>query len=394
MRIAIVTPVMTQQDGQGRVNLELARCLLARGHSLVLVTAAVDAGLLGDAQVRWVRMPGAWLPTFLLREQAFAIASVPVLARLRGRLDTIVVNGFVTWWRSDVNLVHFVHAAWLKSASHPRHGGSLRGLYRWLYTRLNVALERNSFDRAHALVAVSELVRRQLIDCGMPPGKIHVVPNGVDLDAFAPGPGRRADFGLPDGPVMALFAGDIRSSRKNLDTVLRALADVPELHLAVAGKLAGSPYPQMVQRLGLGARVHFLGLRPDIPALMRAVDMFVFPSRFEPFGLVMLEASACGLPVIASRAAGASDALANDGLIVLDDPDDVPGLAAALRRLAADRAVRARMGHCARKAAEALSWQVATARHAHVIELVGASLAPAAALPHTHSWEIPHDAAG
>ena len=394
MRIAIVTPVMTQQDGQGRVNLELAHCLLARGHSLVLVTSAVDAGLLGDARVRWVRMPGARLPTFLLREQAFAIASVPALARLRATLDAIVVNGFVTWWRSDVNLVHFVHAAWLKSASHPRHDGGLRGLYRWLYTRLNVTLERNSFDRSQALVAVSELVRRQLVDCGIAPGKIHVVPNGTDLAAFAPGAASRAEFGLPEGPVIALFAGDIRSSRKNLGTVLRALVDAPGLHLAVAGKLAGSPYPDMAQGLGLGARVHFLGLRSDIAALMRAVDMFVFPSRFEPFGLVMLEASACGLPVIASRAAGASDALANDGLIVLDDPDDVAGLATALRRVAADPDARERMGRSARKAAEALSWQVATARHAQVIELVGARRTAAAAPVPADSWGVHNDAAG
>jgi glycosyltransferase involved in cell wall biosynthesis len=126
----------------------------------------------------------------------------------------------------------------------------------------------------------------------------------------------------------------------------------------------------MARALGISNRVHFLGLCSEIAALMRAVDAFIFPSRFEPFGLVLLEASACGLPVVTSRAAGACESLAGEGMIVLDDADDVDGLAAALRMLSSDAALRRRMGSSARAAAERLSWKDAAAQHARLIETV------------------------
>jgi glycosyltransferase involved in cell wall biosynthesis len=217
---------------------------------------------------------------------------------------------------------------------------------------------------------VSDLVRRQLIECGTPAEKIEVVYNGVDLDAFSPGPGQRSDFGLPEGCFIAMFAGDIRTSRKNLDTVLRAMTEIAGVHLAIAGSTARSPYPAMARALGIAERVHFLELRSDMAALMRAVDAFVFPSRFEPFGLVVLEASACGLPVVTSRAVGACEALTGDGMIVLDEPNDVPRLAAALDMLASDATLCQRLGRCGRAAAERLSAKASAAQHSRLIERI------------------------
>jgi glycosyltransferase involved in cell wall biosynthesis len=373
MRVAIVSPILEREDGQGRVNVELARDLLARGHSLMLVSFAADRELRASASVRWMQVGRLPFPTFLLRELVFSVISTAILARYRSSVDLIVVNGFVTWWRSDINLVHFVHRSWLQSASHPsRHERGARRLYRWIYTALNAALERFSFARSRVLVAVSKQVRRQLISGGVAAEKIHVVPNGVDLSDFAPGPGDRASFQLPEGEFVAMFAGDIRSTRKNLDTVLDALVRSPDIHLAVAGNPAGSPYPARARSLRIADRVHFLGLRSDIAALMRTADAFIFPSRFEPFGLVLLEASACGLPVITARTVGACEALAEDGMVVLDDPDDVGGMVEALRSLSTDPALRQRMGRCARAAAERLSWQSTTARYSQIIECVGA----------------------
>lgn len=371
MRVAIVTHLLKQEDGQGRVNLELAQELLSRGHSLVLLASAVDPRLTERSAVRWIRIPPSRLPTYLLREQVFALRSSVALARVRRSVDAVVVNGFTTWLPSDVNLVHFVHAAWLRSPHHPaRTGRGVAAAYRWLYTAANARFEKVGFRRSGAVVAVSDVVRRQLIECGVPASRISVVPNGVDLDLFAPGPGSRGAFGLPEEGFVAMFAGDLRTSRKNLDTVLRALVATPGVRLAVAGDTRGSPYPEMARALKIADRVHFLGLIADIAALMRAADAFIFPSRFEPFGLVLLEASACGLPVIAARTAGACDMLVGDGMVALDDPDDVAGLADALRTLSSDTELRGRMGRSARAAAERLSWKAATLQHARIIEHV------------------------
>lgn len=365
----MVTPILQRHDGQGRVNVELAGALLARGHHLLLIAFAIDADLLAHVRVRWIAVPRGRIPTYLLREAWFAAASTVILAWQRARLDLIVVNGFSTWWRSDINLVHFVHHAWLHSPFHPyRHEPGIKGWLRWLYTALNVGFERASFRSARAVIAVSPLVRRQLLSCSVCPDRIHVVPNGVDLAAFAPGPGDRSRFALPPCAFMALFAGDIRSARKNLDTVLAALVRLPDIHLAVAGNAAGSPYPQRARTMGIAGRVHFVGLRHDIAELMRAADVFVFPSRFEPFGLVLLEASASGLPAIASPEVGACEALHEGGLFVLDHCGDVDGIVDALRRLSGDPALHARMARSARTGATLLSWEHTTARYVQIIE--------------------------
>jgi glycosyltransferase involved in cell wall biosynthesis len=370
MRVAIVTQALKREDGQGRVNYEIAHALLERGHRVLLCATEVAEDLRHHPNVAWHRVRANRALPYLIRDQLFAAASSLALARQRRAIDAIVVNGFVTWWPGELNLVHFVHSAWLNSAAHPRPS-SLVGLYRWTYTALNVGLEKIGFVRAQTVVAVSELVKRQLTACGIDAGKIAVVANGVDLDQFKPGEGDRARFGLAPGRFTVLFAGDIRTARKNLGCVLAALAAVPDIHLAVAGASGGSPFIQKARELGLAERVHFLDLRRDLADLMRSVDAFVLPSRFEPFGLVLLEASACGLPVIASRDCGAVEAMAGDGMIVLSDADDVRGLAAAFQRLSSDRELCARMGRAGRAAAERLSWRAAAEQHVRLIEKVG-----------------------
>jgi glycosyltransferase involved in cell wall biosynthesis len=141
-----------------------------------------------------------------------------------------------------------------------------------------------------------------------------------------------------------------------LDTVLHALVHVPDLHLAVVGETKDSPYPQMAAALQLSERVHFLGYRHDMPLLQQASDFFVFPSRYEPFGLVVIEAMASGLPVITATTTGAADLVTSACGIVLPDCDDVDALADALKLLNSDRTLRQQMGKAARTVAEQHSW--------------------------------------
>jgi glycosyltransferase involved in cell wall biosynthesis len=154
-----------------------------------------------------------------------------------------------------------------------------------------------------------------------------------------------------------MFAGDIRLARKNLDTVLQALVQVPDLHLAVVGVTDGSPYPQLAKSLGLNDRVHFLGFRRDVPDLMKVVDFFVFPSRYEPFGLVVTEAMATGLPVITASCTGAAPLVTPEAGIVLPDPDDAEALAEAMQKLSLNPELRTKMGQAARAIALQHTWK-------------------------------------
>lgn len=353
----MVTHKFTPGDGQGRVNYEIARRALDRGYRVTLIASEAAADLKEHPNVTWIPVSVARWPTEVARNLVFAGYSARWLRRHRAELDVVHVNGCITWEAGDVNAAHFVHSAWARSPVHTaRLNQNLYGLYQWAFTALNSRWERSAYRRARRVVPVSERVRAELEAIGVSPERSRVILNGVDLEEFHPGAADRAALGLPPGVPLALFAGEIRTPRKNLDTVLKALARIPEAHLAVVGSLDGSPFPALAQQLGLSDRVHFLGYRRDVAALMRAADLFVFPSRYEACSLVLLEALASGLPVVTAQTAGGAELVTPDAGVVLPDPNAVAALADALCALVGDATLRGRMGGAARAIADQHGW--------------------------------------
>ncbi len=359
LRLGIVVTKVGLNDGQGRVNREIAAEALRQGHEVLLFSEEVDEEMAKRPGVTpVVTPPPSWLPSRMLRDQAFALRAYRQVKRPENRCDALLTNGFTTWAHSDVNAVHFVHDSWWNSSWHPwRVKRDARSFYALTYSRLNVQLEKDAFRRSHRVVAISERVKQELLHIGVPEERIRTILNGVDAEEFHPGPPERARFGLPEGIKIALFAGDLRSPRKNLDTLLQAAVHVPDLHVAVAGREGGTPYPGLARKLGIAERVHFLGFQKAMPALMRSVDILAFPSRYEPCGLVLLEAMASGLPVITARSTGGADFITPDVGIVLEDSEDVAGLAAAIQSVLADPDRYAAMSHHAAEAAKRHSWQ-------------------------------------
>ena len=243
---------------------------------------------------------------------------------------------------------YFPWRSWLRNGPN--------GWYQKVFTRANSRWEQQSYAAADVVVAVSQKVRRELLEIGLSARKVRVIHNGVDLEEFHPGVADRGKWNLPAGQPLALFAGGIRNALRNLDSVLKALVAVPGLHLAVAGDTRHSPYPAMAAKLGLTDRVHFVGYRQDVAELMRAADFFVYPSRYEACSLVLLEAMSSGLPIITAVTAGGSELLDGSCSWVLDDPHDVAALADRMRRLADDAVLRARMSAAARATAQRHAW--------------------------------------
>jgi glycosyltransferase involved in cell wall biosynthesis len=369
VKICIVTHKIKKGDGQGRVNYEVAQEVIRRGHHLTLLASEIAPDLAENRSVNCIYIPVENYPTEFIRNFIFAQKSGDWLRKNRDDLDLIKVNGAITMGTADVNAVHFVHGSWLSSPVHiSRTRKDLYGLYQWLFTAANAYWEKQAFRQSKIIIAVSAKVAQELVNIGVPHSQIRVVVNGVDLQEFAPGISSRSALGLPENVNLALFAGDIRIPRKNLDTVLQALVKVPELHLAVVGGTKDSPYPAMAQALNISERVHFLGYRQDMPQIQRASDLFVFPSRYEPFGLVVIEAMASGLPVISATTTGAADLLNPDCGIVLDDCDDVDALADALKLLNSDRSLRQQMGKVARTIAEKHSWSTMAQTYLDIFE--------------------------
>lgn len=362
-RLCIVTHRCRKNDGQGRVNYEIAKAAVKAGWQVTFLGTELADDLANHSQVKWLKVNASRLPSNLLRYQIFAWKSARLLRRYAGEYDVIHANGFITWHRTDVNTAHFVHSGWLNSGYFPyRWLGSPYGFYQRLFTSLNAILERIAFKQAKIVVAVSEKIASELRIIGVDTASISVIHNGADLKEFQPGPSMRTQFGLPEGVALFLFAGDIRTTRKNLDTVLHALAAAPGCHLAVAGQLDGSPYPALAKELGVADRVHFLGMIRDIAVLMRSVDAFIFPSRYEAMSLVLLEAMASGLPVITAQTAGGAEIIGDSGRI-LANPDDVTTLSKWVNELATNAGLRDTIGQRARAIAEGYSWQRMAAQY-------------------------------
>ena len=148
---------------------------------------------------------------------------------------------------------------------------------------------------------------------------------------------------LPSGTVVAVVA-------------IRALAEMKtQAHLLVVGNNAANGFRQLAKELGIAERVHFLGARNDLPKIYPAADVFVFPSLYETFALVCLEAMASGLPVLASRVGGIEDYLRDEenGLFIKRDGQDI---AQKLDRVLADAGLRARLRSNGLKTAANYSW--------------------------------------
>jgi glycosyltransferase involved in cell wall biosynthesis len=369
MKIAFVTNSIFETEGQGRVSCEIIRHCALRGVAMTLVASRVAPSVLSLPNVHWEQVhPFVQRPALALVWD-FARRADAVINRLRGSVDTVVANGVSLRCSHDVNICHFVHAAWMRSPANPyKEGGGLYGWYQRTYVRQNSFWEMQTYGSARHIVAVSDMTRGDLIRAGVTADRISVIGNGVDLNEYHPAREDRAVCGLPAAVPLALFAGDLRTSRKNLDTVLAALAQVPALHLAVAGRHESSPYPQLAASLGVADRVHFLGFQGRVGRLMRSCDFFIFPSRYDPCPLVVLEALASGLPVITSRATGSSNAVDEESGFVIDDSNDVERCAQAMRALASDQPLRARMSAGARLSAEKRGWDTVASQYLNLFE--------------------------
>jgi glycosyltransferase involved in cell wall biosynthesis len=248
-----------------------------------------------------------------------------------------------------------------------------------LQRRYLSAATRLSVRRADALIAVSDFTRRELIETlGADPDRVHVVHNGIERE-FQPTPrdtqaAARRRHALPEEFVLTL--GTLQP-RKNLGTLLRAYAELCAEHsdsppLAVAGGQGwGDEDPERLARqLGIEDRVRFLGYVPDadLPALYSACRLFAYPSRYEGFGLPVVEALACGAPTVISDAASLPEI--GGGAVIAVGPDDASGWAAAMAELLGDASKRESMRDAGLTRARRYSWSRAARETADVYGLV------------------------
>ena len=312
-----------------------------------------------------------------------------------GASRTKTLPGVLFWSRRAASLarqhrVRFVHCGNVKPAGYPA---------RWVYERLRVPyslflygadllseqhkirhsaikrrMTRAIFGGAAALIAISnwtrDLALAVLGELGLDGHgqRLRVVHLGTDPTSFRPGIDPRAvrdRFALPDAGTRWLVTVARLQRHKGMDTVIAALpailARAPDVRYAVAG--AGPDrerLEKLTHKLGLADRVRFLGgvTDQDLPALYNLASVYVGASRrserlgVEGFGISLVEASACGLPVVAGNSGGIPDAVQDGETGFLVPPEDPAALADAICRLLGDATLATRLGGNGRRAVE------------------------------------------
>jgi D-inositol-3-phosphate glycosyltransferase len=244
---------------------------------------------------------------------------------------------------------------------------------------LRVQIERRLLELVDNVVAPNPDERADMVwRLGANNARICTVPPGIDLDLFFPrdAESARRRLGLPENPLV-LFVGRV-DPVKGIDTLLDAFRmlrrahweDLPPKLVFIGGTLNPQggharfgadlePVAQRAAELGIAGDILFRGSAPQdvLPDYYSAATVCAVPSRYESFGLVAVEAMACGLPVVASRAGGLKFTVEEEISGLLVPPDDPDALADALRRVIADRALRASLQVGARQASIRFSWQ-------------------------------------
>lgn len=263
----------------------------------------------------------------------------------------------------------------------------------WVYNRL-----RNfSLTHADLLLPVSQYTAGLLHDRGVPSNRTHVLSNGTDPNHFRPhdDTSLRERLGLEERPLL-LTVGRL-VPRKGIDTVIRALPAVLQALPDVAHVVVGTgPDRSRLEALavdeGVENHVHFQGAVSynELPFYYSTADLFVMPAREEPpdvegFGIVFLEANACGTPVVGSRTGGIPDAIVEGKTGVLASPTDAASVANAIEQLLTDADRAAEMGRRGReRVVREATWDhVATRLFKYLTDRVPASRPPAEGHPQT-----------
>lgn len=343
------------------------------------------APLVGEAAIVAPRRPGSDLVDAELGTQVYrlparpdllplaAVPALPVLAR-RHRAD---VSLHAQWQTAAAALVARSLTGYPRRIAVAAHGREL------LFNQLGEGAPGRLFDRLRFVVLknvdlflpVSHYTASLLERWRTGSQRVEIVHNGTDSDRFRPvdGSSFRAEIGAGDRPLL-LFVGRL-VERKGIDTILRALPDVrarvPDVLLVIAGD---GPDRTRLERLAndldVRMNVRFQGGIPydTLPRVYSAADVFVMPSKnaepdVEGFGIVFLEANACGCPVVGARSGGIPDAILHGETGYIVEPDDTAALAERLSHLLAEPSLRKRMGARGRqRIVEDLTWEHVSAR--------------------------------
>lgn len=357
--------------GGEQVVFMTARLMAARGHhvavaaaaSTPLATACIESGVSEFLPIDiGPKLGRGSIGAFLWRARSH-----------RRRLLRLVMRQELPWdvvhlqYKKEQLLVSRALAALGVRVIWTEHGGLPRGIRRNPFARRWYLA---SARRTAGIAAVSQYVREDLVQAGVPPSKVKVIYTGVNRDRFGLSPAARHRYrqavhsALGWDPAATVVGTASRiAPGKGISQLVDAFAAVsasrPALHLLVVGTGSELALAERAAPEALRRRIAFVGFQPDVPRYLAAMDLFVSPTQdpTEGFPLRVVEAMAAGLPVIATRVAGQPEIVEDGRNGLLVPGTHGPALAAAMAALSDDTERRAEMARRALATADAFSEQ-------------------------------------
>lgn len=288
----------------------------------------------------------------------YSLRQVPALSKLLRGFNLVHVHLFpAQLWvalaavQDSCPLVTTEHNTW-----NARRRWWFRPVDKWIYSRYQ-QIACNSDATARELAAWCPSVK----------DKLQVIPNGIPIEVFANArPANLLELGA--GMTKAVFVGRFEP-QKDHGTLLRALVLAPQIHLFLLGDgPLRRQLEQLASDLGVCDRVTFLGFRNDVPAILRACDIYVHSTTSDGFGIAACEAMAAGLPVIASDVPGLAQVVEGAGLVT--PLGDHASLARELNTLAGSAERRAQMSEASRRRVRDFSIEKTVDLHIQMYETV------------------------
>ncbi len=360
MRIAIIRKKYTFHGGAEGFSKSFIENLVHDGHELHIfaIEWQVDKP---HNNIHFHRVPAITFIS-LLRDLTFAVSSFLQMKTQRRYFDIIQTHD-KTLYQDIYRAGDGCHIEWLSQRW--RRIGLLGKLsivlnpYHWLILTLELSILKG--HKFRKIIAISEMVKKNIIDnYGVPPADIEVIYNGVNIERFHPRNRERykneirQKHGLSDTDFVVLFVGS-GFERKGVKFLVKAVESISApVSLMIVGKGSDARIKNIVGH----QKVIFCGPQKDIHKYYAASNIFVFPTMYEPFGNVHLEALASGLPVITTKYSGAAEII-KDGVtgFVVGDPDDYEAIAEKIKTILNNKDKLKSMSKNARRLAEEFTYK-------------------------------------
>lgn len=338
--------------GQGRYCVELVRRLHSEIRFTIFANTFNAPEQPGETRVR--------IPALRYNALTTVYSFIPASQRAVNRtpVDLVHAQG-LTCWRSDIITGHICNAAREKRMN-------TRWIKPRLFMRLVIPFERRFYRQpgTRRLIAISRTLEREARQFYGWRKPVNVIYHGTDCSQFHPAEfpeereSLRVRFGIPGPTWTWLFVGE---ATKGLRQCIQQLPRFPEARLLVITRSRLDDYRALAQSLGVTGQVVFHGFEKNPELAFRAADVFLYPSDYDPFGMVVTEAMASGIPVLVGKDMGASELIDHEVNGMLFDPHRADEITACLRLLRNSPQMGESIGRLGRATLRHLGWDACAA---------------------------------